>query len=84
MTEPQTIGRKTSFIQLEGRLKAGATAPVPYKKDKTKFDYTYTPLVNNDLENRIWLDKMYYRPISLGETQRNKLFKDAQNPGYDQ
>lgn len=84
MIAPQTLGRKTSFIQVEGRLKAGATAPVPYRKDKTKFDYTYTPVINNDVENRTWLDKMYYRPISLGEMQRIKGFTGTQNPGYDQ
>jgi hypothetical protein len=81
MIAPATLGRKTTFIQVEGRLKAGATAPSPYRKDVTKFDYTYKPVVNNDLENRVWLDKMYYRPISLGETQRNNLL--VQNPGYD-
>lgn len=81
MIAPQTLGRKTTYIQVEGRLKPGATAPTPYRKDKTKFDYTYKPVVNNDLENRTWLDKMYYRPISLGETQRNNLL--VQNPGYD-
>lgn len=80
MIAPQAFGRKTTYIQVEGTLKAGATAPVPYRKDKTKFDYVYKPVVNNDLENRVWLDKMYYRPISLGETQRNDLL--VQNPGY--
>ena len=82
MIAPTTLGRKTTFINIEGRLKPGATATTPYKKDRTKYDYTYTPVVNNDLENRKWLDKMYYRPITLGETQRNKLL--VQNPGYDQ
>ena len=81
MTAPQTLGRKTTYIQVEGRLKAGATAPTPYRKDKTKFDYVYTPIINNDLENRVWLDKMYYRPINLAETQRNNLL--VQNPGYN-
>lgn len=80
MIAPTTLGRKTTFINVEGNLKAGASAPVPYRKDKTKFDYTYTPVVNNDLENRTWLDKMYFRPINLGETQRNSLL--VQNPGY--
>ena len=80
MIAPQTLGRKTTYIQVEGRLKAGATAPTPYRKDKTKFDYTYTPVVNNDLENRVWVDKMYYRPISLAEVQKNS--KLVQNPGY--
>jgi len=51
-----------------------------YRKDKTKFDYTYTPVVNNDLENRVWIDEMYYRPLLLAETQRNSLLE--QNPGY--
>jgi hypothetical protein len=82
MIAPTTLGRKTTYIQVEGRLKAGATAPAPYRKDITKFDYTYKPVVNNDLENRVWVDKMYYRPISLGETQRNDVL--IQNPGYDQ
>ena len=80
MIAPTTLGRETTYILVEGKLKAGATAPVPYRKDKTKFDYTYTPVINNDLEKRTWLDKMYYRPISLGETQRNNLL--VQNPGY--
>ncbi len=80
MIAPQTLGRKTTYIQIEGRLKNGVTAPVPYRKDKTKFDYTYSPVVNNDLENRTWLDKMYYRPIALDETQKNN--KIVQNPGY--
>ena len=80
MTAPQTLGRKTTFIQIEGRLKPGATAPTPYRKDKTKFDYTYTPVINNDLENRTWLDKMYFRPINLSEVQQNN--KLVQNPGY--
>ena len=80
MIAPQTLGRKTTYIQVEGRLKTGATAPVPYRRDKTKFDYVYIPVVNNDLENRVWVDKMYYRPINLAETQRNNLL--VQNPGY--
>jgi len=81
MIAPQTLGRKTTYIQVEGRLKPGASAPVPYRKDKTKFDYVYKPVVNNDLENRVWVDKMYYRPINLAETQRNNLL--VQNPGYN-
>jgi starch-binding outer membrane protein, SusD/RagB family len=81
MIAPQTLGRKTTYINVEGKLKAGATAPVPYRKDKTKYDYTYTPVVNNDLENRVWVDKMYFRPFALSEVQRNSLI--VQNPGYD-
>ena len=80
MIAAQTLGRKTTYIQIEGVLKAGATLLVPYRKDKTKFDYTYLPVVNNSLENRVWMDKAYYRPIRLDETQRNNLL--IQNPGY--
>ncbi|SDE12638.1 RagB/SusD family nutrient uptake outer membrane protein [Niabella drilacis] len=83
MIAPQTLGRKTTYIQVRGVLKPGATAPSPYRKDKTKFDYTYTPVETNSLENRIWLDKMYYRPIRLDEIQKNKLLDGSQNPGYE-
>lgn len=81
MIAPQTLGRKTTYIQVVGTLKQGATLPVPYKKDKTKFDYTYTPVQNNSLENRTWVDKMYFRPLTLAEVQRNN--KLVQNPGYE-
>ena len=80
MIAPTTLGRKTTFIQVEGKLKAGATAPVPYRKDKTKFDYTYSPVVNNDLEDRTWNDKMYFLPIILDEMNRNTEL--IQNPMY--
>lgn len=81
MIAPQTLGRKVQYILVEGRLKSGGTAPVPYRKDPTQFDYTYTPIENNDLENRVWLDKMYFSPFNLIEIQRNNLL--VQNPGYD-
>ena len=81
MIAPQTLGRKVQGIYVEGRSKTG-TAPTPYRKDKNIFDYTYTRIDLNNLENRTWLDKMYFRPITLTETQRNKLL--VQNPGYDQ
>ena len=80
MIAKETLGRKVVYIQIDGKLKPGAVAPVPYRKDKTKFDYTYTPVENNDLENRTWVDKMYYRPLVLSEVQINKLL--VQNPGY--
>ncbi len=80
MVAATTVGRKSTFMQIEGRLKAGETATIPYKKDKAKYTYTYTPVVNNDLENRTWLDKSYFRPITLSETQINN--KLVQNPGY--
>jgi hypothetical protein len=80
MISPETLGRKVKYIDIVGTLKPGASAPVPYRKDKTKFDYIYTPVENNTLENRVWNDKMYYRPLTLGETQRNSVL--VQNPGF--
>jgi hypothetical protein len=80
MIAPQVFGRKAQYITIVGTLKPGASAPTPYRKDKTKFDYTYTPIENNTLENRVWTDKMYYRPLTLAETQRNSGL--VQNPGF--
>jgi hypothetical protein len=87
MIAPQTLGRKAVYIDVQGVLKPGATAPSPYRKDPTKFDYTYTPVENNTLENRKWDDKMYYRPLNKDEVSRNvdpttKVSKLVQNPGY--
>lgn len=80
MIASETLGRKTTYIDVEATLKPGATAPSPYRKDNSLFDYTYTPIENNTLENRTWVDKMYYRPINLTEVNRNT--KLIQNPGY--
>jgi hypothetical protein len=80
MIAPETLGRKVKYIDIVGTLKPGAVAPTPYRKDKTKFNYVYTPIENNTLENRVWNDKMYYRPLTLGETQRNSGL--TQNPGF--
>ncbi|GAC1421043.1 MAG: RagB/SusD family nutrient uptake outer membrane protein [Flavisolibacter sp.] len=90
MIAPQTLGRKTSYIDVQGTLKPGKTAPSPYRKDTTIFDYVYTPVINNSLENRKWDDKMYYRPLDKREVNRhvidsndpNSKSKLIQNPGY--
>ncbi|MDQ6813921.1 MAG: RagB/SusD family nutrient uptake outer membrane protein [Bacteroidota bacterium] len=80
MIAPTTLGRTTTYIDVQANLKAGATAPVPYRKDPTKFDYTYTPVPTTSLENRKWDDKMYYRPLNKDEIFRNS--KLINNPGY--
>jgi hypothetical protein len=80
MIAPETLGRKTVYINVVGKLKPGQTAPVPYVHDETKYDYTYTPTEVNSLENRIWVDKMYFRPISRDEMNKNSEL--VQNPGY--
>jgi hypothetical protein len=80
MIASTTLGRKTTYIDVQGVLKAGATAPSPYRKDPSKFDYIYTPVVTTSLENRTWDDKMYYRPLNKDEIFRNS--KLLNNPGY--
>ncbi|WP_419701999.1 RagB/SusD family nutrient uptake outer membrane protein [Mucilaginibacter sp. NFX135] len=81
MIAPTTLGRKLVFITITGTLKSGQTAPSPYKHDETIYNYTYTPVIDNSIENRQWLDKMYFLPISL--TEVNKNLKLVQNPGYN-
>jgi len=81
MIAPTTLGRKLIFITVTGTLKPGQTAPSPYKHDETIYNYTYTPAIDNGIENRQWLDKMYFLPISL--TEVNKNLKLIQNPGYN-
>lgn len=80
MIAPATLGRKIKFISIIGTLKPGAQAPSPYRYDKTIFDYTYNPVEDNGLENRQWLDKMYFVPFSKDESNKNT--KLLQNPGY--
>lgn len=77
---PTTVGRGIKSINVEAKLKAGATPNVPYKHDKAKYTYTYTVQDNTSNETRKWNDKMYFRPISRDEINRNS--KLIQNPGY--
>jgi len=80
MIAPTTIGSKLRFINVTGTLKPGATAPSPYRHDETIYNYKYVPYNDNTLEDRTWIDKMYFRPISRDEMSRN--LKLIQNPGY--
>jgi starch-binding outer membrane protein, SusD/RagB family len=77
---PTTVGRGIKAINVEAKLKAGATVNAPYKYDKAKYTYSYTPVDNTENETRKWNDKMYFRPISRDEINRNT--KLVQNPGY--
>ncbi|MBO0933995.1 RagB/SusD family nutrient uptake outer membrane protein [Fibrella aquatilis] len=77
---PTTVGRGIKSINTRAKLKAGAVANSPYKFDRTKYDYTYTVVDNTQNETRKWVDKMYYRPVSRNEMNRNA--KLTQNPGY--
>ena len=80
MIAPATLGRKITFINVVGKFKSGKTLSGKYKHDETIYDYTYTPFEDVAHENRVWLDKMYFRPISRDETNKNS--KLLQNPGY--
>ena len=81
MIASTTLGRKLQFINVTGKLKAGGTAPVPYHRDESLYSYSYVTYIDNTLENRTWIDKMYFRPITRDE--KNKNSKLIQNPGYD-
>ncbi len=74
------LGRGIKAINVTATLKPGATPHVPYRYDKSVYNYTYTVYDNTENETRTWNDKMYFRPISRDEINRNA--KLVQNPGY--
>ena len=80
MIPAQTVGRGIKAINIVATLKPGKSALVPYRHDNTVYNYTYTPVDNTENETRKWDDKMYYRPISRDEINRND--KLVQNPGF--
>jgi starch-binding outer membrane protein, SusD/RagB family len=80
MIASTTLGRKANTISITGKLKPGKTVSL-YRYDPTSYDYTYRVVdIDPGKENRAWLDKMYYLPISRDEINRNA--KLIQNPGY--
>lgn len=80
MIAPTTQGRPIQEIYIEATLKPGKSALSPYRHDKTVYNYSYTPQLNTENESRKWDDKMYYRPLTRNEINRNA--KLVQNPGY--
>jgi len=80
MIAPETLGRKTNYIKVTGKFKPGKTMTAPYHYDTSIYDYTYTPTIETAQENRKWEDKIYFRPFSRDEINRNKTLD--QNPGY--
>lgn len=74
-------GKHLTGITVVGRLKSGKTASRPYVRDTTVWDYTYYVKNLAHRENRVWLDRMYFAPISLEEINRSGG-KMVQNPGY--
>jgi hypothetical protein len=81
MIAPTTLGRKMTFINVVGKFKPGQSLSGTYKYDPSIYNYTYTPYEDIAHENRVWLDKMYFRPITRDEINKNSLL--VQNPGYD-
>jgi len=81
MIPQTTVGRGIKTIKINATLKAGQSYLVPYRYDKTVYNYAYTVVDNTENETRTWNDKMYYRPIAQGEKDRND--KLVQNPGYN-
>jgi len=76
----ETLGRKTTYIKVTGKFKPGKTMSAPYHYDNTIYDYTYSPVEENAQESRVWNDKLYFRPFSRDEVNKNNLLE--QNPGY--
>lgn len=77
---PETLGRGIKAVNINATIKPGAVAHVPYRYDTAVYDYTYTVVDNTENETRTWNDKMYFRPLSRDEINRND--KLEQNPGY--
>ncbi|HRP32543.1 MAG TPA: RagB/SusD family nutrient uptake outer membrane protein [Agriterribacter sp.] len=78
---PTTLGRKITFISVLGKFKPGKELNGTYKHDESIYNYTYTPIIDENHEDRTWVDKMYFRPINLDEINKND--KLVQNPGYE-
>ncbi|WP_316822454.1 RagB/SusD family nutrient uptake outer membrane protein [Pedobacter gandavensis] len=76
----ETLGRKTTYIKVTGKFKPGKTLATKYHYDPTIYNYTYTPTIETAQENRVWLDKIYFRPFSRDEMNKNTIL--VQNPGY--
>jgi hypothetical protein len=80
MIAPSTLGQGIQEVNIIATLKLGKSPHTPYKYDPEVYDYSYTPASNTEVETRTWVDKMYYRPISRDEINRNSQL--VQNPGY--
>lgn len=81
MIAASTTGSKIRLIRVFGTLKAGKQVRT-YQYNTENYTYTYTPVeLDPGIENRQWLDKMYFMCIHRDEINRNT--KLVQNPGYD-
>ena len=74
------LHRGVKSIDVIATLKSGASPHVPYQYDKSVYDYEYKSVDNTENEVRKWDDKLYFRPISRDEINKNASL--VQNPGY--
>ncbi|MGS2761012.1 RagB/SusD family nutrient uptake outer membrane protein [Sinomicrobium sp. M5D2P9] len=80
MIAAETVGEQVRTISIFGALKPDANVRV-YHYDPDSYDYTYSPqTLDPGVENRTWLDKMYF--ISIHRDEMNRNDKLVQNPGY--
>lgn len=81
MIAPTTLGAPAGIIQITGTLRPGEDVTT-YKYDPEKYSYTYVRgVIDPGFENRLWLDKSYFRPLRDNELQANTSL--VQNPGYE-
>lgn len=82
MIAPETLGEQVQIINVFGELKPGASV-TKYHYDPESYNYEYNVYdLDPGIENRQWLDKMYFMSIHRDEMNRNELLK--QNPGYSE
>jgi hypothetical protein len=81
MIAPEAFDRQGNTISITGTLKPGASIST-YRYDTDLYNYVYKVVpIDPGKENRQWLDKMYYVPISRDEMNRNATL--IQNPGIE-
>jgi len=80
MIAPETLGEQVRVIDVNGFLKSGANIQT-YRFDPDSYDYEYNVSeLSPGIENRLWLDKMYFISIPRDEMNRNNNL--IQNPAY--
>lgn len=80
MNAKETIGRQVTLISIFGTLKAGKLVTLyGYNTDNYSYSYKVNTIAPG-IENRNWLDKMYF--ISIHRDEMNRNTKLIQNPGY--
>lgn len=81
MIADETIGQKAVRMNITATLKPNKDVKI-YRYDPDSYNYVYEAMeIDPGIENRLWLDKMYYLPIHRDEINRNS--KLVQNPGYE-